>query len=130
MTGSHDQTVSSSAFSDLVPGIGDAVAQGIARIVSIKNEAGTLTPARFEEFERSTLDACLELGRCVVRGSAGRSGCAAFRRDRTGRRGSAPTPGEQEDDHDAPGTGQFRAFPLSHPRGVVRPMCRSTSVWD
>ena len=50
-----------------MPGIGDAIAQGIARIVSIKNEAGTLTPARFEEFERSTLDACLELGRCVVR---------------------------------------------------------------
>jgi len=51
-----------------VPEIKDAVAQGLARFVSIPNEAGTLMPARFEEFERSTLVECLDLGRCVVRG--------------------------------------------------------------
>ena len=28
----------------------------------------TLTPERFQHFERSTLEACLDLGRCMVRG--------------------------------------------------------------
>ena len=68
MTDSHDQMVSSSIFSTLVPEVRDGIARGIERILCISNEVGTLTPERFNELERTTLDACLDLGRSVLRG--------------------------------------------------------------
>ncbi len=54
-----------------MPEIKDPVAQVLASIVAAQNDTGTLMPARFEEFERSTLVECLDLGRCVVRRAQG-----------------------------------------------------------
>ena len=62
----HNRAVSSTDQLDLRPAIRDAINDGIAKILQIRDDAGPLSPERFEDVERQTLEVCMELGRRVL----------------------------------------------------------------
>ena len=64
----HTRAVSSTDQLDLRPAIRDAINGSIAKILQIRDDAGPLSPERFERVERQILEACMDLGRCVLQG--------------------------------------------------------------